>query len=147
GELPGDVQPEARASRPGGEEGLENLAAQLGGNARPVIAHLTDDGIAHVAGTTGDADAALLFLAVLPRIAHKVPHDLIQVTAIEDDLQIVGNENDHRFRGDVLGLHDLVDQRAHEFAKRDGFGLLAVATIELQHFTDDAVDALGVVAD
>ena len=49
--------------------------------------------------------------------------------------------------GNLLGLDDLVDQRGDEFGERNDLRLLAVAAVQLQHFADDAVDALGVVAD
>src|SRR3982751_6443092 len=62
GELSRDVKAEARAAGPGGEEGLEDLAAQLRRDARAIVAHLADHGVAHVAGARGDSDAALLLL-------------------------------------------------------------------------------------
>ncbi len=51
------------------------------------------------------------------------------------------------FGGTLSAWDDFVDQRMHELAEVDDLGLLAVAAVQLQHFADDAVDALRVVAD
>ena len=129
------------------EEGLENLAAQFGGNARPVVGQFADHGVAHVAGARGDADAAFLFLAMLPGVANEVPGNLVQMSAIENDREVVGNLHQHAAGRHVFGLDDFVGQRAQEFGERDDLRLLAVAPVELQHFADDPVDPLCVVAD
>ena len=89
GELAGDVEAKARSARPRREERLEDLAAKLAGDAGPVIGELADDRIAHVSGARGDPDAAFLLLAVLPRVAHQVPDDLVQVAAVEHDPDFV----------------------------------------------------------
>jgi hypothetical protein len=84
---------------------------------------------------------------VLPRVAHEVPQDLVEVAAVEDHDEVVGRDDLDAAGRDVLGLHDLLAQRAQEVGQRDRLRLLAVAAVELQHLADDAVDALAVVAD
>src|SRR5215470_9117089 len=64
-QLPRDVESEPRAPRPGGEKRLEDLPAQLGGDARTVVAQLAYYGITHVARPTEYLDASLVLLAML----------------------------------------------------------------------------------
>src|SRR6185369_12051665 len=144
--LPGNVQAQPGPAWPRGEERLEYLRPQLGRNARAVVGKLGYYGIAHISGTAHDVDAAVLLLAVLPCVAHQVPYDLAQVAAIEQHVQLARTLDDHARGRDVLGLHDFLDQRVDEFRIIDDLRLLADAAIELQHFADDAIDALGVVA-
>src|SRR6266545_4263084 len=146
GQFARNVEPQAGAARSRGKKRLEDLPAQLRGNSLPVVVELQYYGIAHVPGARQDANAVFLLLAMLPRVAHQVPNDLIQVATIEDHQQVVGNLHDDAARRNRLGLNDLVDQRGHELDHGHDFGLLAVAAVQLQYFADDAVDALGVVA-
>src|SRR6185436_1152760 len=60
GELAGNVQAEAGASRTRREKRLEDLGPQLRGNARAVVRQLADYRITHVARARGDANAAFL---------------------------------------------------------------------------------------
>ena len=113
-------------------------------NTWTVVSQLAYYGIAHVTCARDDANASQFLLAMLPGIAHQVPHNLIEMAAIENRQQLFGtHDRDASFRN-ALGFHDLPDQRVHEFAQRNDFRLLAVTAVELQHFPDDAVDALGV---
>src|SRR5438067_10959862 len=88
GKLAGNVKTETGAAGSRGEKWLEDLSAQFRGNARTVIAELTNHRVAHVAGAREDADAAFLFLAVLPCVAQQIPGDLVHMSAIEDDQQL-----------------------------------------------------------
>ena len=132
---------------PRGEERLEDLRPQLGGYARAVVGELAYYGIAHVACARDDADAAVLLLAMLPGVAHQVPHDLVEMAAIEDDQQLARRLDGDASGRDAFRLRDFVEQRLQEVGEYDDLRLLPVAPVELQHFADDAVDALGVVAD
>src|SRR5690349_18446705 len=146
-ELAGDVESEARSARTGGEERLEDLRAELGRHARPIVAQLADHRIAHVAGACRDVDASRLAAAVLPRVAHEVPGDLAQMPAIEHDAKLAIDVDRHAARANAFGLHDLLGDRGDEVAKRYHLGLLTIAPIELEHLADDAVDTLRVAAD
>src|SRR5207253_6447709 len=79
GKLARDIESQPRAAGTGGEERLEDLRPQLGGDARPVVGKLAYYGIAHVSGPHDDANAGVFLLAVLPGITHQVPHDLVHV--------------------------------------------------------------------
>src|SRR5207248_2134152 len=138
--------PQACSSRAGGKKRLEDLGAQLRRNPRSVVVELAYYGIPHVAGAGDYMDAAIFLMAMLPRIAHEIPEDLVQVTAVEQHLQVLGTLHDDAAGRYVLGLHDFLDERGDEVLADDHLRLLAVATIELQHLAHDAVDALGVVA-
>src|SRR6185503_17291829 len=132
-QLSRDIETESRAPGARGEERLEDLAAELRRDAGTVVVELADDGVAHVARARHDANAAFLLLAMLPGVAHEVPHDLVEMPAIEDGKQLVGDDDHHAALRNVLRLHDLVAQRMHELAELDHLRLLAVAAIELQH--------------
>ena len=69
------------------------------------------------------------------------------MSAVKNDQQVVRNLESHPARGHVLGFPDFFGQCADEFAEGNDLGLLPVATIQLQHFADNAIDAFGVAAD
>src|SRR5450759_2954596 len=113
-ELSCDIQAEAGAARPRREEWLENLRPKLSRYARSVVRQLAYYGITHVSGTYHDADAGIFFLAMLPRIPHQIPYDLVQVPASEDHDQLRRGLNRHASGRDTLGLDDFLNQRMHE---------------------------------
>src|SRR5213076_1391193 len=96
-----------------------------------------EHGVAHVTGARDNANTARGFLAMLPTVDHQVPDDLVQVAAIEEDHQVAGNLDHHGASRHLLGLDDFIDQRLHELTEGDHFGVLPVASIELQNFADD----------
>src|SRR5437870_11692405 len=59
GQLARDIEAEAGSAGSGGEKRLEQTCSRVGRYARPVVVQFADDGVAHVAGTCGDRDAAL----------------------------------------------------------------------------------------
>src|SRR4030095_14142010 len=65
GELARDVKAEPGPAGPGGEERLEDLRPKLRGDARAVVHHFADDGVAHVARARAHAHAAFLLFAML----------------------------------------------------------------------------------
>src|SRR5271166_1481501 len=88
GQLTRNVEPQPRSARPRREKWLEDLPPQLGRNPRTIIVEFAYYGIPHVTGAQHDADAAVLLLAVLPRVAHEVPDDLVEVAAVEHHQQV-----------------------------------------------------------
>ena len=74
--------------------------------------------------------------------------DLAQVAAIEHHEQVVVDIDDDAAAGGMPSACAIssVSERMKSPSRID-FGLLAVAAVQLQHFADDAVDALRVVAD
>ena len=71
-------------------------------------------GIAHVAGTGDDADAAVLLLAVARRCERGIQQDLVQMAAVEDNLQVGWAVDQDAPSRDTLCLHDFLDQQADE---------------------------------
>src|SRR5690349_5172731 len=86
--LAGDIEPQTRSAARRREKRFEKLAPQFGRHAGTVVDHIEPGrGVAAVV-RDDETDTALLAPAMPDRITAEIPHDLIQMTAIENDDRI-----------------------------------------------------------
>ena len=83
-----NIKAEARPAGRRREERLEELAAQTGRDSGTIIDHFQFYSLAAVDRVDTDTNTAFLAPRMAQGVAAEIPHHLIQVAAVENDLRI-----------------------------------------------------------
>ncbi|HEY0988740.1 MAG TPA: hypothetical protein VGD80_16855, partial [Kofleriaceae bacterium] len=139
-----DREAEARATRLGGDEWVEDLPQDIARNARAIVGDGEDRGVGLGARVDGDLAARR---GGLGRIDDDVRDDLPQATRIGGHHDgFVGNDV-HAAVLQCTGVLETVDGFARESREVDGLNVEAMGARQVEELGDDALALPGFVVD
>src|SRR3972149_2699256 len=112
-----DVETEPGASRGGGEEWFEQLRPRLEDDPRPVVHHVQFYNTARALERGADHDAGGAAAAMPQRVAAEVPHHLVEMAAVEQDVRGRGQLDAKHAGIDLLDLGELLDEAGQKIGQ------------------------------
>src|SRR5262249_32416751 len=142
-----DVEPERGAARGRRKERFEELAARLRRHSRPVVDNVQFYNTGRALQRHVHAYAGALAPAVAQRVATQIPHDLVEVAAVEEDLGVIDELDGEDSGVGLLDLGELLDERLQKIDQPEALAARALAAIQAQYVVHHAIEPLAVLAD
>jgi len=126
---------------------LEQLRPRLEYHARPVVHHVQFYNTARALERDADHDAGGAAAAMPQRVAAQVPHHLVEMAAIGQDVRVRGQLDAKHAGVDLLDLGELLDEAGQKIGQPEALTMRALAAVQPQHIVHHAIEAPAVFVD